>query len=281
MDFYVTLPSSGSDLKTEYGKLNNTKTDFETHLKIPLDFDHKKYQVALSEFTYKKSWLINIGEFKLTKKLNPNATFEAMNITCNSIDGMDISKVIHNLNYQFQTLLKPRLPDNSRLFFTLNEWGVLQIDVPYGFLFEMKGYFVSLLMEGKDLTVYSKKLNESVDIVSYDHIKVDGDKVDSTMNALFFLVSNSLNYIEELYIYTNIIHDVHVGSETLKLLRIVTVGSSDNHMTSDIFNVPHYLPLDSSFIETIRMFIRDSKGNKIRFLNNFSQVTYKLHFKLK
>ena len=281
MDFYVTLPSSGSDLISEYGKLNNTKTDFETHLKIPLDFDHKKYQVALSEFTYKKSWVINIGEFKLTKKVNPNATFEAMNITCNSVDGMDISQVIHNLNYQFQTLLKPRLPENTRLYFTLNESGVLKIDVPYGYLFEIKGYFVSLLLEGKDLSFYSKPLNESIDIVSYDHIKIDGNKLDSKLNAIFFLVSNSLNYIDELYIYSNIIHGVHVGSEMLKLLRVVSVSSSDNHITSEVFNVPHYLPLDSSLIETIRMFIRDSKGNKIHFLNNFSQVTYKLHFKLK
>ncbi len=65
MSYYVTLPSNGADLKCEHRKLNYTQSDFVIDLKVPLDFSHREYEVALSEMSYRKYWLINIGNFKV------------------------------------------------------------------------------------------------------------------------------------------------------------------------------------------------------------------------
>ena len=68
MSYFVTLPSNGADLTSEYGKINNTQTDFEIDLKKPLDVSYKDYEVGLSQFSCDLSWLINIGKFKISHK---------------------------------------------------------------------------------------------------------------------------------------------------------------------------------------------------------------------
>jgi len=61
MNFYITLPSNGSDTTFEYGKKHNTQTDFSTELKEPLVFDNYNYEVALVECSYRKNWIIDLG----------------------------------------------------------------------------------------------------------------------------------------------------------------------------------------------------------------------------
>ena len=48
-----------------------------------------------------------------------------------------------------------------------------------------------------------------------------------------------------------------------------------------IITNPHYLPLENDFIEKIRMTVRDSRGEDINFIDEFSNVIYKLHFRPK
>ena len=55
MSYYVTLPSNGSDLTSDYGKLHNTQSDFEIDLKKTLKFPHKTYEVGLAQCSYRKS----------------------------------------------------------------------------------------------------------------------------------------------------------------------------------------------------------------------------------
>ena len=56
MSYYVTLPSNGADLTSEYGLKNNTQSDFEIDLKKPLDFSYKNYEVGLSQFSCQLSY---------------------------------------------------------------------------------------------------------------------------------------------------------------------------------------------------------------------------------
>ena len=46
MSFYVTLPSNGADLKSEYGMATNTQTNYFINLKQPLDLSITDYEVA-------------------------------------------------------------------------------------------------------------------------------------------------------------------------------------------------------------------------------------------
>ena len=95
------------------------------------------------------------------------------------------------------------------------------------------------------------------------------------------MTRNKINYINELYIYTDIIENQHVGSDMVKLLKVVNVNGFNGENSCNIFDFPHYLSLDTNYIDTIRVYIRDCYGNKIRFNEEHSKVLVKLHFKPK
>lgn len=291
MDFYVTLPSKGSDLVSEYGKLNNTKSDFETELKIPLELEHKKYEVGLTEFSFRRSWLANMGNFRMFDYISNKDLFHN---DIEILDGQPSMHAIHIINLHMNSFTVTSSDSNvknsdlshtriKKISIFFNKFGKVEIRLPYGIGLEIRGYFASLLRttnqigaDGKILLIAgSQNMSE---FKSHDHLLIIGDGKNSTQ---FDITSSTINYIQEIYIYTDIINEVHVGNKMLKLLRVVSVPSKYDENISVIFNVPHYLSLDSSLIEIIRMFICDSSGNKIRFLDNHSQVLYKLHFKLK
>ena len=83
------------------------------------------------------------------------------------------------------------------------------------------------------------------------------------------------------FVYTNIIENQHVGSQMVRLLRILNVNDSNNNSLSKTFDFPHYLSLDTNYVENIRMYVKDSVGNKIKFSDPHSRVVYKLHFRAK
>ena len=260
MNYYVTLPSGGSDITSEYGKINNSKSDFETDLKVPLNLAHKKYEVGLTEFSYKRSWKVKLGHFKITSKYNQTAIFFDDDVF--AMDGMRITDAVMLINANF-------INTNKIVDLVVTPTGQIIIKLAPQYTLEIKGYFATLMV--KDAQIKTKQNFTFIDI---DNVIMERT---NTLN----LTSVYINYVQEIYIYTNIIDEVHVGNEMLKLLRVVTVSGKIDESICVIFDVPHYLSLDSSYIDRIRMFIRDAQGNKIDFLDSHSQVFYKLHFKLK
>ncbi len=258
MNYYVTLPSNGSDLTSEWGKRNNTKSDFETELKMPLSLEYKKYEVGLTEFSYRRSWKINLGHFKLINYESKTILFDD-NIYV--LDGISIMSASYLMVSYFK----------NRVTLSFTQLGQLKIVIGSSLSLEINGYFASLIL---DDTGVAKENGDTSTFHKIDHLTLKGTNT-------FIITSNSINVVQEIYIYTNIIDEVHVGSEMLKLLRVVTVTGKVEENTSVIFILPHYLSLDSSYIDRIRMFICDSQGNKINFIDSHSQVLYKLHFKLK
>ena len=95
MSYYVTLPSNGADLKSEHGLLNNSQSDFEIELKVPLDFSYKEYEVALAEISFRKTWLIDIGNFKIIDTVKKNIIKE---VNIQVLDGISIKKLIYIIN---------------------------------------------------------------------------------------------------------------------------------------------------------------------------------------
>lgn len=92
---------------------------------------------------------------------------------------------------------------------------------------------------------------------------------------------NSLKIIQSLFVYTNIIESSHVGENMAKLLRVVQVSNDFDNVSGVIFDEGHYISLDNDYIDHIRMIVKDSTGESIKFLDNLTPVTYKLHFRPK
>lgn len=291
MSYYVTLPSNGSDLTSDYGKLHNTQSDFEIDLKKPLKFPHKTYEVGLAQFSYRKSWIVNIGKFTVNDTaLNIKLLEKKLFL----MDGISMNQVVDILNEKLNDFKKEKQILNtqySKIVFSLNKSFKLEIFVPFGLSVTIEGFFVSLIRYRPSTT---QNFGDT-------WIEFEKDRLDYVQNNISFINPNSiiinghpehsikcyiasqhLNYVQNIYIYTNIIDEVHVGSDMVKLLRIVPVasGNLDNNVMR-IFHFPHYLSLAHNMIERIRMFCCDSEGNKIKFTDEHANVMYKLHFKPK
>ena len=273
-------------------------------MKQPLEFPYKSYEVGLAEFTYRNAYSVDIGEFKLYKKKDyqncnykeiinidgikeykcfvPKDLLETHLITV--YDGTSTQNVIELINLY---LNETELP--SPITFTLDK-SVLTISIPEKYAVSIKGYLLSLLGQRCGTPQYygKKSIEAELEIKNYadnfdrfessDTMMILGN---ATMMTRCSIERSMINLIENMYIYTNIIEDVYVGSEMMKLLRIVHIPYSPNlqHYTV-IYDFPH-IALDSSHIDRIRLFVCDSKGNRIKFTDNDSQVIYKLHFRPK
>ena len=74
MKYYISLPSDKTDLQSEYGNKNNTQTDLFTNLGKSIDISNQEYEVALVEISFRVSWLVNLGRFKIISS-NPILDF--------------------------------------------------------------------------------------------------------------------------------------------------------------------------------------------------------------
>ena len=281
MSHYVTLPSNGADLSSDYGLEYNTQTDFETDLKIPLNFSNQSFEVGLSEFTFRKLWLINLGTFKI---INNNQNKVLVQKTIEVIDGISVSEIIKTINKQ---LFDKSLKQNETIKFENYNNNNILIRIPSGITLEIRGYFKTLLSQRSTTPLHygidddelrdQEILFELNNIVNFkEGIQIKGH---SSLSVKCNFVVQNIRYIENLYIYTDIIQDVHVGSSMLKLLKVIPVKGDLNELVSELIYFPHYIPLDGRLIDRIRMRVCDSEGNPIKFIDQHSRVVYKLHFK--
>ena len=269
MSYYVTLPSNGADLKSDYGLLNNTQTDYEIELRNPLNFSYKYYEVGLSEFSCQISWLMPLGKFTI---IHTNNKLDDIELNISISDGILVTGMIEILKSRFdQIFLKNEvnLLDNHIIFNLENASNSFIIHVPDGWELKIEGFFATFLKYIKSMYFDG---NEKIIRYSTDCFTIKGV-------ASCVLTKNKINYINELYIYTNIIENQYVGQDMVKLLKVVTVNGFNGDNCSYIFDFPHYLSLDTNYIDIIRIYIRDSHSNKIRFHDENSKVFVKLHFK--
>ena len=271
MSYYVTLPSNGADTKSEYGKQYNKMNDFEIELKTPLDFSYQNYEVGLSEFSSKLSWIIPFATFKIKSSKNESCEFE---FSCN--DYISLRDPISYLG----SILRKKIFVNSEnvieyISMDMESYNQnVSIKIPQNWEFEISGYFAYLL---KEFSIYESG-------VIYDE-KYNKFTIKSTKGFfvpyVFRCSKIKLEYVQQLFIYTNIIETQHVGSEKVRLLRIVQVKGEVGDQISQVFDFPHYLSLESNLIDSIRIFVCDAYGNKIKFSDDKSNVIYKLHFRKK
>jgi hypothetical protein len=375
MSFYITLPSHGADVLSDFGKSINSQSDFSINLKKPLSLPINKYEVSLVEMTFKNSWLINLGNFVLKDK-NNSIIFNEDIFT---YDGLLLNELCRFLNEKFEDLIlfkdsttqlannlandiinstpvvnklltEPKVNSNninssevflkllehdaSKIRFLYVEATNIGIYVPEGYKLKITGFFAQLINQRIDSNLHKgflfgrKYLSESVkndnkDNTSNEVLEKNDKKLENeplfeldkdgqleieknlSVNPIRFQMVNHenpdtieftggqwrtakthLNFdnikcIENLYVYTDIIEDCYVGQDMKKLLRIVQVKSNFDNLNGVYFNDPHYVPIENEQIDRIRMIVRDSEGNSIKFSDNHSSVIYKLHFRVK
>jgi hypothetical protein len=82
-----------------------------------------------------------------------------------------------------------------------------------------------------------------------------------------------------LYIYSSIVDHQIVGDVVAPLLRVVCPDADKlGQLVSEKYIKPHYLPVNSSYIDTIDIQIRTTAGHLFPF-NSGSPVVVSLHFK--
>lgn len=313
MNFYVTLPSHSADTDSTYGKENNFQNSFETKLKIPYNFPSNMYEVALVEMSFKSFWKINIGNFHLSERKN-KVVVSWFDNDIFVYDGIPINELCRFLNEKFDTedmrAIEKRILNNgdqnlkeklkrdqnstingindtinsTRVNFIPLDNNNIAIFVPEGKKLEINGYFASLLhnkiQSGSHngfLFDVRKDLHSSVVQNDIDKITIYGADKAFVCHLNF----PHLSYIENVFVYSDIIEDVYVGNSMSKLLRIVPVKMGFNNLNTISFTDPHYIPLENDYLERIRMTVMDSEGNRIKFIDNHSSVIYKLHFQPK
>ena len=280
MSHYVTLPSNGSDLQTKNGLRNNTQSDFSIDLKVPLVFPYKAYEVGLSEVSYKKNWIVDLGKFTVIDN-DQNLILLETNIY--TMDGISMKYVIAVIDSALNNFPKKKL--YGKIAFNLDLNGKLEFEIPENISIKIEGYFVSVISSRSAANLLKYRVcmdineQEQTKNINQTCLTLLGTKAGE--KSVCYIMADYLRVVEHLYIYTNIIDNVHVGSEMIKLLKTMPVKSKFNEIVSDVFDFPQYLPLDSGYIDRIRMFICDCEGNKLKFADNYSSVVYKLHFRPK
>ena len=251
MNYYITLPSNGADLQSEYGKKNNTQTDFITNLGKSIDISNHEYEVALVEISLRVSWLVNLGSFEIISS-NPIKNFKQdykKDITV--IDYENLSKLTNEFGSELESKflenketisfeINHQLKKNSNKilnfhkslkFFALSN--ELIVHIPTDFQFVISGYFTQILrnfkiesnstlsqstFETKEFMDQNIQKNENfLKIIGNDNfiIKIDFVKENITVN-------------EQLYVYSDIIEYQFIGSDMAQLLRVVTVNNKLN-----------------------------------------------------
>lgn len=268
MSFYVTLPSNGADIVSEYGKMYNTQTDFQIYLNEPINLKNKNYEVGLSEFNCKLSWLFTLGKFKITNYDGEHVFYAE--ISC--ADRISVYDMVKMLKKTFKEINLNNETENEEKIIEFDyKNGLITIKVPHFFNLHIEGYLATLFSEYINT---NPKEESKLIIRSENNIFMPGD-----IEYTCIIPVSRINYIDHLFVYTNIIENQFVGTEKVRLLRIIPVSGNYSENFTKIYDFPHYVGLDSHILDTIRIFLRDSEGNKIRFIDSHSRVVYKLHMK--
>lgn len=275
MSLYVTLASHGA--KIFDGDRMNRQNDFRIDLKTQINLPVNKYEVALVEMSFKSFWLVNIGRFtifKPSKEGQPD--FVDLDTDIYVHDGIRLIELIKVINFKTEKF-GVKFEYISRSYF--------KIEIKDNREFVIKGHFASLLNREKEyleeIRQFSDPSSELASYVRSGRLYTKQMKFKNVSLVKCFIHLNIITLVENLFIYTNIIEDVYISEDKKKLLKIVPVRHAHDFMNNVIITNPHYLPLENDFIEKIRMTVRDARGENIHFIDEFSNVIYKLHFRPK
>jgi hypothetical protein len=88
-----------------------------------------------------------------------------------------------------------------------------------------------------------------------------------------------LNTLHSLHVHSNIVGPQRVGNTSVQLMDIAPVQGSPGQRTQCVFDPPTCLPVNRSFIETIRIIIHDGDEGETLFADDVENVVCRLHFR--
>lgn len=282
MSFYVTLPSDAS--------MNifpqNVQSDYTTVLKTPLELNDAKYEVGLVEISYSQNIQVDLGYITIKEMLRDKSVHVSkVPIVVNEYITLD--KFLDTLNFQIYCYRRDY------------QLGKIVPTVPFKNVKELDSFhFQNYNKSYQNDTKLFKKSEESDRILTFNaygdnstfSLAFDG-KIAVLLNAHlkkdylnteifnFYIDFSIIHFIDTFYIYTDIIEDQYVGDVLAPLLRTVATIAENKYHISTIFENPHYVSLKHTRISTINISILDIFGRRIQFVDNYSRVLIKLHFR--
>lgn len=268
--FFVTLPSNAS--------MNiyplNTKSNYTTKLYKPirLSSQHEVAIVEISNPSIEDDLDVIIGSIQVHYSNNNIDEYYVVNISSKFFQESSLTKILNNINNvivimnnqlnedkkikdppQFKELL--RFPDQVNI--KLNNFSSNSYIYIVGQLADILGFPKS------DENTYIKLIPEYLSItLSY--------------SAFFNMQFNST----DMFIYSDIIKFQYVGDVSRQLLRVIH-NEKPYQFNSTIYSTPHYVPVLSDYIDTIKITIKDDKNRFIKFKSGSQPVIIKLHFRPK
>ena len=270
--FYVTLPSNVDDSIHLY----NTMANYTTQLFTPLVFS-SQYEVALVEVTFPTPSSLTdmpIGKivlmqyqnkFRQKGKTHPaNKSLVEYVVKMSDLKRENFVEYINsNLRVMSEELDCSPPPRFTKIQLEDNYYHKLLPDFEDGH---------SILMYGEiaDLMGFKRSTDNKEYRIGHGN---RGDTINYEYSKLSFNANN-------LFVYTDIINHQYVGNTYTQLLRCVPIDYRIENQ-SIVYNSPHYVPLNTNYIDSIQITIKDDENQFINFKTGIQKVYVKLHFRPK
>lgn len=267
--FYVQLPSNASmDLFP-----SNKMCCYKTQLPRTLNFQHT-YEVGLVEIQYPNSWNTFHEEKSYTVNIEYYPGFGK-----DFAGGMDYDPDYSDIEEPvFQSVVLPRaqyssvteLMDKVQLAVNQvgidNDWGENILTITEDSLERKLTFYMK-----PDIFVHFS--DEFCDVVGFPKGTYRGGTVHTTHRY------DITHGFRSLYVYCDICEPQFVGDVMVPLLRTVAIQGERGDYVTNIYDVPHYIPVSLNGISTIEINIKDDTGEDVPFIDG--KVMCKLHFRPK
>jgi hypothetical protein len=101
--------------------------------------------------------------------------------------------------------------------------------------------------------------------LSYTNLFSELIKVEVKESELSFELRRPINYLKNIFIYTDIIESNEVPGNTEKLLQIIKPEGEYQDTNTKSYTRPTYSKLNRTYLNTINISLLDQKKNKIQF----------------
>lgn len=270
---YVTLPSNVNDSVHLY----NTMTNYTTQLFTPLVFG-VPYEVGLVEITFPTPSSLSDGPIgKITLIQYSNKFNEKGKKASQHKDEADMIVKMSDLKREnfidYINSNLARLADELQCSpapkFTKTQ--VAQDNYCYMLLPDFEdGHSLLLSGEIADLMGYQRSTQDKQYRITHG---MRGSVINYDLSKLSFNANN-------LFVYTDVINHQYVGNSYTQLLRCVPIDYRVENQTI-VFDSPHYVPLNTNYIDSIQITIKDDENQFINFKTGTQKVYTKLHFRPK
>lgn len=289
MSFYIILPSNAGK------ELDDKQSDFTVYLKNSIKLN-TAYEVALVEISYKNLIHFELGEIELIDKINQKLyTLKVL-----AIEGELLSDFFDRIYLSVLKIIPPveiKRTENEKIIstiinpiqFSIKKFTDDYISYSVEFFTKFKISFKGALLQNflnlielnsdkiSDKEIIENKLNY---MGPHSHFKIG--EYELTEEILLIKKPDiRINFVDSIFLYSNIINPQYIGDSYTKVLRSIHNVVRRNEYVNINYENPHYVDVSKTELTEININMKDHLGNDIQFIDTFSRVVAKLHFRPK